>query len=109
MPPRAPTPFARRVRALVRRIPPGRALSYGGVAALLGHPRAARAVGNTLASLPDDSDVPWWRVVDARGRVAPRRPDHAAAIQRALLEAEGVTFSAAGTLDWARHGWTPDG
>ncbi len=90
----------------MRRIPRGRAVSYGGVAALLGRPRAARAVGHALSVLPDDSDVPWWRVVNARGAIAPRPTPHAAALQRALLESEGITFSHDGRLDWDLHGWS---
>ena len=53
-PKRAPAPpkFARAVYALVRRVPRGRVVTYGQVAAILGHPRAARAVGTALANLP---------------------------------------------------------
>lgn len=98
-------PFAQRVYRLVRRVPPGRVTSYGEVAALLGAPRAARGVGQALRTLPRGSDVPWWRVLNARGAVSlPALHGH---LQRGLLEAEGVRFGRGGAVDWARHRWRP--
>jgi methylated-DNA-protein-cysteine methyltransferase-like protein len=96
--------FARRVENLVRRVPRGRVISYGGVAARLGAPRAARAVGRVLASL-DAADVPWWRVVNGRGGISARGAGHEAPTQRALLEMEGVRFDRAGRIDLQRFGW----
>ncbi len=98
--------FAERVHDLVRRLPRGRVVSYGGVAALLGRPRAARGVGRALRELPDGSDVPWWRVVNHAGEISLARLDpHAARLQRVLLEAEGVRFDTRGRIDWDRFGW----
>ena len=57
------------------------------VARLVGFPNHFRLVARALASLPDDHDLPAWRVVNARGRTAPNWPD-----QQLLLEAEGVRF-----------------
>lgn len=105
---RAASGFAGRVYDLVRRVPAGRVVSYGGVAALLGHPRAARGVGRALRELPEGSDVPWWRVVNAAGEISVGRLDpHAARVQRILLEAEGVAFGPGGRIDWDRFGWSP--
>lgn len=100
------TEFAERVYEVVRRVPPGRVVSYGGVAALLGRPRAARGVGRALRELPDGSDVPWWRVVNHAGEISLGRLDPLAArLQRILLEAEGVEFDDLGRIDWGRFGW----
>lgn len=100
------TDFADRVYEVVRRVPPGRVVSYGGVAALLGRPRAARGVGRALRELPDGSDVPWWRVVNYAGEISLGRLDPLAArLQRILLEAEGVEFDDRGRIDWGRFGW----
>ncbi|CAG1011381.1 MAG: MGMT family protein [Anaerolinea sp.] len=84
--------FNERVHALVKRIPPGRVISYGRVAFMLGVPRGARAVGWALHALPAKSAVPWHRVVNAHGQISPRGEEHTPALQRALLEAEGVEF-----------------
>lgn len=95
--------FRERVLEVVAAIPEGRVVSYGGVAILAGSPRAARGVGSVLNA--HGGDVPWWRVVNGSGRVAPTRPRHAARLQRSLLEAEGVRFSE-GQIDLDRFGWT---
>src|SRR6185295_16857408 len=104
--PRRPSrDFTTRVYALVRRVPSGRAVSYGGVAAMLGSPRAARGVGTALHALPGDSDVPWWRVVNRNGEISIKGDPGLAALQRKLLEREGVRFGENGRLDWERFGW----
>lgn len=105
--------FNERVFALVRRIPRGKVLTYGRVAALLGVPRGARAVGWALHSAPMGGDVPWQRVVNGQGRISTRCETHAADLQRELLIAEGVRFSAEDALalaDFANVLWvlTPE-
>ena len=100
------TPFSRRVYAVVAAIPRGHILSYGDVAAMAGRPRAPRAVGGALSALTDDMDVPWWRVVSSTGKISTSEIHHTAQIQRALLEDEGVAFSAGGRIDGDRFGWS---
>ncbi len=91
---------------VVRRIPVGRVTTYGAVAHEAGLPGRARQVGYALAALPDGSDVPWHRVVNARGEISERSGGRAfARIQRTLLEHEGVDFDAHGRIDLERHGW----
>ena len=81
--------FHERVHALVRLVPAGAVTTYGDVARALGSARAARQVGTALGALPRDSEVPWWRVVAAGGRIAPR---DAAAMRRQVtaLARDGV-------------------
>jgi len=68
-------PFYHSIYKVVRHIPKGRIATYGLVARLAGRPGAARTVGWALSALPDDSDVPWWRVLNAAGlRQRARRP-----------------------------------
>lgn len=97
--------FSRDVMRVVSRIPRGRVCSYGDVATLAGRARAARGVGSALQSLPDDVEVPWWRVINARGGISPGGGLHRARLQRVLLEKEGVRFDDAGRVDWQRSGW----
>ena len=89
----------------MRRIPRGRVATYGQVAALAGLPGAARQVGYALHALPAGADdVPWQRVVNAKGEVSPRAEPGADDEQRALLEAEGVRFDRRGKIDLVRYG-----
>ncbi len=97
--------FFDQVYAVVRRIPAGRITSYGHVAALCGKPRAARTVGWALHGLPDGSDVPWHRVVNARGGISIAKVGLPPEFQRALLESEGVRFRVNGTVDLDRYSW----
>src|SRR5947209_15670230 len=62
-------PFHRRVYEVARTIPPGRTLAYGDVAARLGAPGAARAVGQALGRNPFPIIVPCHRVVAAGGKI----------------------------------------
>ena len=101
------TPFTRSVYAVVSAIPAGSVSSYGMVAALVGRPRAPRAVGGALATTPDAVDIPWWRVISSSGRISTSSMHHTAQIQRSLLEDEGVCFSDDGRVDWDRYEWDP--
>ena len=101
------SPFQRHVYRIVRQIPRGRVATYGQIAAILGHPRAARAVGQALRLLPGPliHSVPWQRVVNAAGGISRRgdleRPER----QRQLLEREGVPFTRSGRLPLDRLRW----
>ncbi len=93
-----------RVWAVVKRIPRGRVATYKQVAqqAALPGPTGPRQVGYALAALAEGSRIPWHRVVIVAGRVSPR---DSSALQRELLEAEGVAFGLDGAIDLERHGW----
>lgn len=98
----------RHIYGVVRRIPRGRVATYGQVAILAGLARQPRLVGYAMHSLPNGTDVPWHRVINAQGRVSTRSGGGAGANrQRVLLEAEGLEFDAAGRISLARHGWKP--
>jgi methylated-DNA-protein-cysteine methyltransferase-like protein len=97
--------FFAQVYEVVRRIPPGKVATYGQIARLLGKPRAARTVGWALHSLPEGSDVPWQRVINAKGTISLDARGLGGAIQRVLLEAEGIVFDEQGRVDLQAHGW----
>ncbi|MFZ2493757.1 MAG: MGMT family protein [Thermoanaerobaculia bacterium] len=93
------------IRAVVRRIPAGRVATYGQVAELAGLEGHARQVGYAMHALPERTDVPWHRVVNARGEVSPRSRTDSDELQRMLLEAEGVAFDERGRIDLGRFRW----
>jgi methylated-DNA-protein-cysteine methyltransferase-like protein len=90
--------FHARVHALVRSVPAGAVTTYGDLARALGRANVARQVGWALAALSEASTVPWWRVVDARGRLA-RAGSAAAKRQAALLRRDGVRTSGDGRVE----------
>lgn len=100
-------PFHRHVYRVVRQIPRGRVATYGQVAAILGHPRAARAVGQALRMLSPLllRSVPWQRVVNAAGTISHRGDVERPQRQRDLLEREGISFNRAGRLPLERLRW----
>ena len=93
---------------VARRVPRGRVATYGQIAAMAGMPRHARHVGTALRELPDDSDVPWHRILGAGGRISRRRRSDSHEIQRALLESEGVSFDERGRVNLEECRWEPD-
>ncbi len=99
--------FNQQVHALVRDVPPGRVITYGVVARLLGEPRKAREVGWALHRCPPD--VPAHRVVNHRGELSGRRAFGHPWHQQRLLEEEGIEFSAEGVCDLDRYLWHPRG
>ena len=100
---------AESIYAVIRRIPMGRVATYGQVAALAGLPGRARLVGRSLRETPDGLEIPWQRVINARGEVSPRGGlGMEEGLQRHLLEEEGVVFNPHGRIDLDRYGWDPD-
>jgi methylated-DNA-protein-cysteine methyltransferase-like protein len=97
--------FFEQVHRLVRLVPPGKVVSYGAIARMLGQPHAARTVGWAMRSLPEGSDVPWHRVINSQGRISLGGRGYGADLQRAMLEAEGIEFDEYGCVDWDRFGW----
>jgi methylated-DNA-protein-cysteine methyltransferase-like protein len=97
-------PLYERIYAVVRQIPNGKVATYGQVAAIVGG-CSARMVGYAMAALPHDTDVPWQRVINRMGKVSPRSGGSGGALQRQLLEAEGVRFDHDGRADFAEVSW----
>lgn len=94
--------FDRAAYALVRRVPAGRVVTYGQVAALLGTPRAARAVGAAMRRCPPA--LPWHRVINSRGGLSLRADVAGMLTQRLRLEREGIRFRR-DRVDLARYRW----
>jgi alkylated DNA nucleotide flippase Atl1 len=89
--------FAERVRVVIAALEPGEVVTYGEVAAEVGAPGSARAVGRLLGT-DGGGDLPWWRVVTSTGRLV---PGHEARHAR-LLRSEGVRLTR-GRVDLRRR------
>ena len=97
--------FFKRVYDIVAGIPEGKVTTYGGIGKMLGYPRGAKVVGWAMRSAPEGLGLPCHRVVKATGELSPGYVFGDYEIQRAMLEAEGVTFRADGTIDMEKHLW----
>ncbi len=91
----------------VAAIPPGRVATYGGIARRAGLGRRARLVGHALKVAPDGLDLPWHRVVNARGAVSFPEGSRQHREQCRRLRQEGIVVRA-GRVDLARHGGERD-
>ena len=83
-------PFHRRVYEAARTIPPGGTLTYGDIAAMLGEPGAARAVGQALGRNPFAIVVPCHRVLAAGGKMGGFSANGGVSTKQRLLSIEGV-------------------
>ncbi|HYS72975.1 MAG TPA: methylated-DNA--[protein]-cysteine S-methyltransferase, partial [Thermoplasmata archaeon] len=90
------SPFEREVLELLRTIPPGATITYGEIAKRLGHPKAARAVGNAVARNPAIIVIPCHRVLPASGRLGNYSGEGGPETKRRLLEREGARLAAPG-------------
>ena len=93
--------YVERVLALVERIPAGRVMNYGAIAAVVGT-GGPRQVGRVMALY--GGAVPWWRVVHADGSPATCHDGEAHAHQ---LD-EGTPFRPSGVVDMASASWLPE-
>lgn len=96
-----------KIYEIVRQIPKGQVATYGQVAELANLAGKARLVGYALYRVDMQSDdIPWHRVINARGEVSQsplrRGSDY---WQRSLLEEEGIEFSPDGKVNLRKYRW----
>ena len=92
-----------RIYEVTKQVPWGQVTTYGNVASIVGAGCDARLVGYAMAGV-NDPEVPWQRVINAKGMISPRA-GRGAEIQRKRLEAEGVEFDERNRIDLNRFGW----
>lgn len=95
--------FTNQVARVLSSIPSGRVVTYGQVAAMAGRRGAARQVVWVLRTLSESQGLPWHRVVNARGGIS--LPGEGGALQRSLLEQEGVRFDDSDRIPLAMYQW----
>jgi len=79
---------------VLSQVPSGKVCSYGRIAELatLGN---ARQTCRWLRELPQDSKLPWYRIVNAQGKLADFSNANK---QQKILESEGILFTATGRI-----------
>lgn len=91
--------------ATIAQIPKGKVTTYGEVAKLAGYPGYARHVGKALSNLPNESKLPWFRVINSQGRISLKNEDLVR--QREALIADGVKVSLDGKVSLSQYRWRP--
>ena len=100
-------PFTERVIQIIKAIPQGKVMTYGQIAKEAGSPRGARQVVRILHTMSAKHKLPWHRVINIKGEIA--IPDEETAYsQRAMLEAEGVSFRSNGLVDLKKSRYVPE-
>lgn len=95
--------FKQKVLEFVKSIPKGKVASYGQVAAASGSPRASRRVGGILGALGIDTNIPWWRVVNATGFISIKNHEVTKEMQKVLLEKDKVIVSKEFYVDMKKY------
>jgi methylated-DNA-protein-cysteine methyltransferase related protein len=96
------TPFTQKVIDIIQKIPEGRVMTYGQIAACAGSPRAARQVVRILHSMSNKHRLPWHRVINSKGQVA-IKDDGLYNEQILALQLEGVVVSEDGIVDLEKY------
>jgi methylated-DNA-protein-cysteine methyltransferase-like protein len=91
-------PFTLEVIKIIKSIPEGYVMTYGQIAQQAGSPRGARQVVRVLHSLSKAYDLPWHRVINAKGEIALTN-EEARYMQKLTLEHEGVLVDDNGLID----------
>jgi methylated-DNA-protein-cysteine methyltransferase-like protein len=96
------------IHSIVKCIPHGTVATYGQIAALTATGLPARIVGYALHRLPENTDIPWHRVINSKGfiSISPGRHKYDS-LQRVLLENEGIIFSRDGKINLQKYLWHP--
>ena len=100
--------FFAKVHALVAQIPPGKVMTYGQIAALLGDVCSAKVVGYAMRAVPEGHSLPCHRVINKAGGMAGGLLFGGPERQRQMLEEEGVPFTPEGRVDLAQARYQPD-
>ncbi|MFF2483888.1 MGMT family protein [Paenibacillus sp. NPDC058071] len=99
-------PFTEEVIRIIKNIPAGYVMTYGQIAAEAGSPRAARQVVRILHAMSRAHQLPWHRVVNAKGEIA-LQDEEGKMTQIMELESEGVEIGKGDRIDLAVYQYFP--
>ena len=95
---------SKKVYEYLLKIPKGKVVTYGQIAIYLGNPRLARVVGNILHNNPDENKYPCYKVVNAKGRLAPSFAFGGMDKQKEKLQADGIEVKD-DMVDLSKYQW----
>lgn len=100
------TPFTQAVLTVIQAIPEGKVMTYGQIARLAGSPRGARQVVRILHAMSKKHQLPWHRVINAKGEL-PDLQDELSELQAFLLQSEGVEVADGRKIHLERYQYHP--
>ncbi len=95
---------SKKVYEYLLKIPNGKVVTYGQIATYLGNPRLARVVGNILHNNPDEDKYPCYKVVNAKGSLAPSFAFGGMDKQKEKLQADGIEVKD-DMVDLSKYQW----
>lgn len=98
-------PIYQKIYMLVEQIPIGRVATYGQIGHIVGC-NTPRMVGYAMAGLPQDSTIPWHRVINSAGKISPRGNPISTDLQHQRLKDEGITFTKSGNINLKTYRWS---
>lgn len=99
--------FTIEVIEIIKHIPPGKVMTYGQIGQLAGSPRGARQVVRILHSSSKKYNLPWHRVINAKGEIGLKQ-EGLASEQVLLLKREGIEMTDQGKIDLDVYRHHPD-
>ena len=101
------TPFTEKVIRIIQSIPEGKVMTYGSIAFAADSPRGARQVVRILHSMSRKYNLPWHRVVNAKGMIS-LTEDESSSMQKLMLEGEGIIFDMNNKIDLKKFLYEPE-
>ena len=99
------SPLYQQIHEIIRLIPSGKVATYGQIAEIVGG-CTPRMVGYATSTIPVDSEIPWQRVINYKGKISLRSSGSGGElVQQKLLESEGVKFDQSGRTDLEQYRW----
>ena len=95
-----------RIYACISLIPEGSVATYGQIAKLI-DASGPRQVGYALSTMPPDVEIPWHRVINAKGEISLRADGESDSEQHRRLLAEGVLPNKHGRINLKQYCWAP--
>lgn len=99
--------FTKQVIEVIQKIPPGKVMTYGQIARCAGNSRAARQVVRILHSMSEKYNLPWHRVINAKGELGINNSE-LLAVQVFALEREGIEITGGKLVNLKQYQYIPE-
>ena len=101
------TPFTEKAIAVMKTIPSGKVMTYGQIAEIAGNKTGARQVVRLLHSMSKKENLPWHRIINAKGEIG-LKDEEGRFTQKEKLNAEGIHLMKNGKIDLLVYRYQPE-